>query len=143
MQPTVRGCILHAIGVNRAETCGSQKRRKTVRAINLKKMSVDELLTLRERVNAALSSLVKQERSELETRLRRLQGFTGEAPRRGRPPGSTNKLARKSLRGRKVAPKYRNPTNRSDNWAGRGLQPRWLKAALKSGKKLEDFRIKG
>jgi DNA-binding protein H-NS len=112
-----------------------------VRAINLKKLSVDELLTLRDRVNAALAGLVRRERSELESRLKRLQSFGGEAPRRGRPPGSKNK--RKSLRGRKVAPKYRNPANRSETWAGRGLQPRWLKAALKAGKKLEDFRIKG
>jgi DNA-binding protein H-NS len=27
-------------------------------------------------------------------------------------------------------------------WAGRGLQPLWLKAAIKSGKKLESFLIK-
>jgi len=113
-----------------------------VRAINLKKFSVDDLLNLRDRVNAALENLVKRERSELENRLRRLQGFGGDAPRRGRPPGSKNKGARKSLRGRKVAPKYRNPANRSETWAGRGLQPKWLKAALKSGKKLDDFKIK-
>lgn len=114
-----------------------------MRAINLKKLSVDDLLNLRDRVNAALENLVKRERNELESRLRRLQGFDGEAPRRGRPPGSKNKAGRKSLRGRKVAPKYRNPANRSETWAGRGLQPKWLKAALKSGKKLDDFRIKG
>jgi DNA-binding protein H-NS len=113
-----------------------------VPTINLKKLSVDELLTLRDRVNGALASLVQRERSELESRLKRLQGFTGDAPRRGRPPGSKNKAAGKSRRaGKKVAPKYRNPANRSETWAGRGLQPRWLKAALKSGKKLDDFRI--
>ena len=40
-----------------------------------------------------------------------------------------------------VAPKYRNPANPAETWAGRGLKPRWLAAALKSGKKLEDFSI--
>jgi DNA-binding protein H-NS len=40
-----------------------------------------------------------------------------------------------------VAPKYRNPDNPAETWAGRGLTPRWLAAALKTGKKLEDFSI--
>jgi DNA-binding protein H-NS len=40
-----------------------------------------------------------------------------------------------------VAPKYRNPENPAEKWAGRGLKPRWLAAALKSGNKFEDFSI--
>jgi DNA-binding protein H-NS len=40
-----------------------------------------------------------------------------------------------------VAPKYRNPENPDETWAGRGLKPRWLTAAIKEGKKLEDFFI--
>jgi len=43
------------------------------------------------------------------------------------------------LRGRKVAPKYRSP--QGETWAGRGATPRWLKAAIKSGKKAENFLI--
>jgi DNA-binding protein H-NS len=42
-----------------------------------------------------------------------------------------------------VAPKYRNPENPAETWAGRGLKPRWLAAAIKSGKKLENFLIPG
>jgi DNA-binding protein H-NS len=42
----------------------------------------------------------------------------------------------------KVLPKYRNPKKRSETWAGRGKQPRWLVAQLRSGKKLEDFQIR-
>ena len=49
---------------------------------------------------------------------------------------------RRGARG-KVAPKYRNPENPGETWAGRGLKPRWLAAALKTGKKLDDFRIAG
>ena len=41
----------------------------------------------------------------------------------------------------RVAPKYRNPANPAETWAGRGLRPRWLTAAIKGGKKLEDFAI--
>lgn len=42
--------------------------------------------------------------------------------------------------GRKVAAKYRDKST-GDTWSGRGLQPRWLKAALATGKKLSDFAV--
>ncbi|MEY4767083.1 MAG: hypothetical protein RI907_3756 [Pseudomonadota bacterium] len=40
----------------------------------------------------------------------------------------------------KVAPKYRNKDT-GDTWTGRGLQPKWVQAAIAAGKKLEDFAI--
>lgn len=40
----------------------------------------------------------------------------------------------------KVAAKYRNPET-NETWSGRGLRPNWLKAALESGKTLDDFTI--
>lgn len=41
---------------------------------------------------------------------------------------------------RKVAAKYRNGDT-GETWSGRGLQPKWLKAALAEGKQLTDFAI--
>jgi DNA-binding protein H-NS len=38
--------------------------------------------------------------------------------------------------------KYRNPKNKAQTWAGRGLKPRWLTDLLKQGKKLEEFVIR-
>ena len=46
----------------------------------------------------------------------------------------------KTTSGKKVAAKYRHPST-NESWSGRGLQPRWLKAALASGKKIEDFAV--
>lgn len=46
----------------------------------------------------------------------------------------------KSGNGAKVAAKYRDKAT-GETWSGRGLQPRWLKAALASGKKLADFAV--
>jgi DNA-binding protein H-NS len=46
---------------------------------------------------------------------------------------------RSALKGRKVPPKYRNASG--ETWAGRGARPRWLVAAIKEGKKLDDFLI--
>ncbi len=44
------------------------------------------------------------------------------------------------VKGSKVAAKYRNLAT-GDSWSGRGLQPRWLKAALASGRKLSEFEV--
>jgi DNA-binding protein H-NS len=41
--------------------------------------------------------------------------------------------------GGKVAAKFKDGAGNS--WSGRGLQPRWLKAAIEAGKSLEDFRV--
>jgi DNA-binding protein H-NS len=42
--------------------------------------------------------------------------------------------------GKKVAAKYRNPST-GETWTGRGLQPKWLQAAIASGQQVEEFAI--
>src|ERR1700694_30858 len=103
--------------------------------MNLKAMSVDRLIGLRNRVAAALSAKVFQERRTLESELAKLSRFEGGAARSKSAFGRGAK--------RPVAPKYRNPENPSETWAGRGLKPRWLTAAIKAGKKADDFLIAG
>jgi DNA-binding protein H-NS len=56
----------------------------------------------------------------------------------GRRRGAAAKGARA-----KVAPKYRNPKDSSQTWSGRGRTPLWLAAAVKAGKKIQDFAIDG
>jgi DNA-binding protein H-NS len=46
-----------------------------------------------------------------------------------------------TLKGRKLKPKYRNPKNRQETWAGRGREPKWFTAALKSGLKRDDLSV--
>jgi DNA-binding protein H-NS len=96
----------------------------------LKSMSIDKLTQLREQVDAALGAKVLEERRTLEERLGNL----------GRLAGGSNGKRGGGVRGA-VAPKYRNPDDPAETWAGRGLKPRWLSAALKAGNKLEDFSI--
>ena len=99
-----------------------------MRAHDLKAMSVDQLWSLHEQVAAELGRKIAAEKAELEQRLRKL-GFVGTEPRPARRPYP------------KVYPKYRNPKNRAETWAGRGKKPRWVTEQLRSGKKLDDFRI--
>ncbi|RRS03523.1 H-NS histone family protein [Aquabacterium soli] len=42
--------------------------------------------------------------------------------------------------GSKVAPKYRN-VDTGETWSGRGLQPKWIKAALAAGKTLDQLKV--
>src|SRR5579872_1161176 len=39
--------------------------------------------------------------------------------------------ASSKLMGRKVKPKYRNPSRRSETWTGRGRMPLWMVALVK------------
>jgi DNA-binding protein H-NS len=98
----------------------------------LKTMSVAKLQALKSQVEATISAKVSERRHEIESELSKLVGIRGGG-KRGRPPGRGRMGA--------VAPKYRNPENPTETWAGRGLKPRWLSAAIKGGKKLDDFLI--
>jgi DNA-binding protein H-NS len=102
--------------------------------MNLKSMSIDALIGLRTKIDSALGSRVAGERRALESELAKLSRYESG--------GTRAKSLRFGARG-KVAPKFRNPENPSETWAGRGLKPRWLAAAIKSGRKLDDFRIAG
>ena len=57
-----------------------------------------------------------------------------------KPGAKSTTTGTSSTAGRKVAPKYRN-NETGESWTGRGLQPKWIQAAIASGKKLEDFAI--
>ena len=103
------------------------------RPSKLASMSVEALLQLRDDIGSVLS----RKAGQLQTQLAALGdgGWVSSAKKAvGRPRGS-------KLKGRKVAPKYRNPKNRSETWAGRGAMPRWMAAEIKKGKKREDFAI--
>lgn len=103
-------------------------------------MSVDELWELHEEISQVLSMRIIEEKHQLEQRLEQLN----QAHQNG--SGAHEARARRvSAKGRrfypKVYPKYQNPLEPSETWSGRGKQPRWLVKALRTGNKIEDFRI--
>jgi len=95
---------------------------------NLSGMTVEALMNLREQVD---ETLLKR-RAEIEKQLERMDTAIVVVARR-------RVVGRSVLKGRKVPPKYRGPSG--ETWAGRGAKPRWLVAAIKRGKKLDDFLI--
>ena len=99
---------------------------------DLEKLSTAELWVLHEKMTATLNAKISAEKKVLEDRLAQLNGpfrveQTSETPKRRPYP--------------QVFPKYRNPVEPSETWAGRGKRPRWLTAQLKSGKQIDNFRI--
>src|SRR6478672_9594203 len=103
------------------------------RPSKLASMSVEALLQLRDEVGSVLS----RKAGQLQTQLAALGdgGWISSAKK------AVGRLRGSKMKGRKVAPKYRNPKNRSETWAGRGAMPRWMAAEIKKGKKREYFAI--
>jgi DNA-binding protein H-NS len=100
---------------------------------DFKSMSTDELWALHDEIAGRLAAALTAEKSVLENRLRRLQRgvetHDAKSPTARRPYPA-------------VVPKYRNPERPSETWAGRGKTPRWLAEQLKSGRRIDDFRIR-
>jgi DNA-binding protein H-NS len=98
----------------------------------LEKMPIDELWELHEEVATALAAKMTAEKEVLEYRLSQLlRQFDG-----GQKRETSERRPYPA-----VTPKFRNPDQPSETWAGRGKQPRWLTALLKSGKRIDEFRI--
>src|ERR1700688_4123254 len=93
-------------------------------APKLEGMTVSQLLQLRDKVKTALSSKIELEREELQRKINELSNLVSPAAGNGRSeirlgrPGRRVGVKRggngKShpLKGRTVAPKYRDPVNR-------------------------------
>jgi len=96
----------------------------------IRSMSTEELWSLYEQVSSTLARKVTEEKARLEERLRRVQAA-----------GNVVTLDRVRRPYPKVLPKYQNPKNDAETWSGRGKQPRWLAAQLRSGKSLNSFLI--
>ena len=100
---------------------------------DISSLSTDELWLLRETIAATLDAKLTAEKETLEKRLWCLRKIGVEravkvSKRRPYPI---------------VFPKFRNPDDPSETWAGRGKQPRWLTSALKTGRTIEEFVIRG
>lgn len=122
-------------------------------SIDVTRLSVKELDALISQAKKRKATLSKRKpvavvRQKL-TQLARAEGYSivelfgagpASAPRPVKSAGKASKS--KGVSTGKVAPKYRNPSNTAQTWAGRGMQPKWLAEAIGKGGKLEDFLIR-
>jgi DNA-binding protein H-NS len=114
---------------------------------DLAPLTDDELAALMRAAERELSERREQKRSAFFSNLREQARALGVAPeeiaaelgrKNAKPPAAA---AKGYDRRATVAPKYRNPENPSETWAGRGVKPRWMQALLARGKTMDDFKI--
>ena len=103
--------------------------------------TLTELIAQRSELEEKIKALTQTQRTEAISQVRALME---ENCLSLADLGSKAKLANTGEKGKakipqKVAAKYRDGAG--NTWSGRGLQPRWLRAAIEAGKKIEDFAI--
>lgn len=98
--------------------------------------TLSELIAQKAALEKRIADARRDERSEAIQRIKALMAENGltAADLTGKSAAGA------SRKGAKVAPKYRNAST-GETWSGRGLQPKWLKAALASGRKLGEFAL--
>ena len=99
--------------------------------------TLNELLAQKAALEKQIIETQREERSAAIAQIKALMAQHGLslADIGGRSPAPQVKAG-----GSKVAAKYRDPAT-GTTWSGRGLQPKWLKAALEAGRSLSDFAI--
>jgi DNA-binding protein H-NS len=98
---------------------------------------LSELLTQREALERQIQAAQAADKSRAIAEVKRLMALHGlTATDIAAKPAATRSASSE----RKVAPKYQDPETGA-SWSGRGLRPRWLVAAISSGRQLEEFAI--
>jgi DNA-binding protein H-NS len=97
--------------------------------------SVSELLAQKAALEQQIAEAQRAARADAVAKVRALMAEHGLTVADLAAKPASSKRA-----GTKVLPKYRDAAT-GNTWSGRGLQPKWLRAALASGKKIGDFTI--
>jgi DNA-binding protein H-NS len=100
--------------------------------------SLQDLLDRKAALEKEIETTRRQERADAVAKVKALMSQYGLTVSDLNTKGAAKPAA--SGKGGKVAIKYRNAAT-GDTWSGRGLQPKWLKAALAAGRKIEDFSV--
>ena len=100
--------------------------------VNVDRMTVKELLVLEAKLQKAIALARERERANVKREMTALAEKRGLTLRERLDDDGKRKL---------VAPKYANPDDPSQTWAGRGRMPLWLVAKMKKGAKLKQFAL--
>jgi DNA-binding protein H-NS len=110
-------------------------------AIDLKSLSPKELQALITHANAQMHEAHAQHVQVVRQKIEALLSHSGLSLEDIYPARGKKATGKKGGTG-SVAPKYRNPTDASQTWSGRGRQPVWFVQALKRrGVTAEDLLI--
>ena len=103
--------------------------------------TLQDLMAQKEALERQIEQTKSSERGAAIDKVKALMAEYGLTPADlGPRSGKSSPKKGKSGGGGKVAAKYRNAST-GESWSGRGLQPRWLKAAIASGRKIGEFAV--
>ena len=97
--------------------------------------TLSELLAQKAALEKQIAEAQREERAQAIAQIRSLMAQYGLTL-----ADIAGKAASAAPAAAKVAPKYRDPATGA-TWSGRGLQPKWLKAALDAGRPLSEFAL--
>jgi len=97
---------------------------------------LSELLAQKAALEKQIADVQREDRTEAVAKVRALMSQYGLtlADIGSKAPPMPKKTSSK------VAAKYHNPST-GDSWSGRGLKPKWLSAALASGRDISEFAV--
>jgi DNA-binding protein H-NS len=100
------------------------------------KPTLSDLLAQKAELDRQIADFQREQRADAIAKVRTLMSEYGLSVA---DVGSKAPVAAKKA-STKVAVKFRDPST-GDTWSGRGLKPKWLTAALASGRSLSDFAV--
>lgn len=102
--------------------------------MDLTNFSVSDLRALQENIKQQLKKREQQELAEAREKILEIAQSVGV---------SVKELIGSGIRAKTgtVAVQYRNPNDASQQWTGRGRQPKWVKEWIESGKSLDLVRV--
>ena len=102
--------------------------------------SLKDLLAQKAELDRRIAETQRAEREQALAQVRTLMAEYGLTMADIAGHARSAPAPRAKVGGGSVAPKYRDPAT-GQTWSGRGLQPRWLREALASGRPLSEFAL--
>lgn len=115
--------------------------------MDLSNMSIGDLRNLQEQIKQEMKTREAQEVQKAREQILAIAQSVGVPLKdllatggRG-AAAKANSTKANSTKGNTVAVRYRHPDNASQQWTGRGRQPKWVKEWVEGGKSLEKLRV--
>ncbi|HIF54303.1 MAG: H-NS histone family protein [Methylococcales bacterium] len=99
-------------------------------------LSEDELQAVIAQAEKALKDKQLEKRKQVLAQIKELAASIGVTVKINDQdqPASVRK-------GKKIAPKYRNPGDAAQTWTGRGVAPKWMQALINEGRDKSEFLL--
>lgn len=103
--------------------------------MDLSNMSVGDMRNLQEQIKQEMKKREAQEVQKAREQILAIAQSVGMSPK------DLIAVTGRGSKGSTVAVRYRHPDDASQQWTGRGRQPKWVKEWVDGGKSIDDLRI--